>query len=144
MWIDTVKSGNKPLTGGIQLGILAQPAAVLLGTALSIGHFGNGALNKVVPRSWGWIHSQAWRQENIKHDPQEREVNPLLPKELTRVVSGEAYQIRNIASNPAVAGLGLTVSHTQCKGQTDKVHPCRSPPAASGTSQGTHPAIYPT
>lgn len=35
------------------------------------------------------------------------------------------------------------MSSTQCKDQTDKVHPCRSP-AASGTSQGTHPAIHPT
>lgn len=59
-------------------------------------------------------------------------------------VSGEVCQTRNIASNPAVAGLDLTVSNTQCKDQTEKVHPCRSPPAASGTSQGTHAEIHPT
>lgn len=46
-------------------------------------------------------------------------------------VSGEVCQTRNIASNPAVAGLDLTVSNTQCKDQTEKVHPRRSPPAAS-------------
>lgn len=54
--------------GGAQLGILAQPAAVFLGTDLSMGHFGNGALTKVVPRSWGWIHSRTCGQENIKHE----------------------------------------------------------------------------
>lgn len=59
-------------------------------------------------------------------------------------VSGEVCQTRNIASNPAVAGLDLTVSNTQCKDQTEKVHPCRSPPAASGTSQGTHVEIHST
>lgn len=47
VWIDTAKTGNQPLTAhGVQMGILAQPAAVLLDTALSVGCFVNGALTK--------------------------------------------------------------------------------------------------
>lgn len=62
--------------GGVQLGILAQAAAML-----STGHLGTGALGNVVPRSWGWRPAENGdRRTSNMSDPQGREVNPILPK----------------------------------------------------------------
>lgn len=72
------------------MGILAQPAAVLLDTALSEGHFVNGALYQGVGAGFATEHGD--RRTSNMSDPQGRDINPLLPKYPQGGVSGEAIR----------------------------------------------------